>query len=160
MIGYLLLVVVLAGATEPAPKVDPPAAKAEPAKAPAPDSKKPVEPPPNLGGGLKQVSPDTWEITRDEAYLLIASMPFVARQLWVSEVRRDGKLAGYKLRHIAAGSPVERAGLKNDDILMTVNGQGLEEPLKLLLHLLDTDRIEIDLERDGKAIQQIYRFVP
>jgi hypothetical protein len=135
--------------------------KAPAKKSAEPEKKMPgsAEPAPGIGKGMKQTGPDTWEIKWDDAHLMIASMPFIAKQLWVRKVLREGKLIGYKLKNIKKDSLVYRAGFRNGDIVTRVNRQPLEHPLKLLLHLLDGNQTVVELEREGKKRLHTYKFV-
>ena len=117
------------------------------------------QPPPRTGSGIQQVGPGTWEITQDEATGAVASMPFVAKQLWVRKVHVRGMFVGYKLKNIRKGSLVERAGFKNNDIIFRINGTTLKEPLSLLIRLLDAKRAVVEIERKGKTHKQTYLFV-
>lgn len=118
-----------------------------------------AEPPPDLGASLKRTGPASWELSVDEAHLLVASLPFMATQLWVRQVRREGRLVGYKLKHIRDGSLVHRAGFRNGDIVRRVNGEDLAHPMKILFRLLDTKRVVVELDRGGEVLEQSYTFV-
>jgi type II secretory pathway component PulC len=109
---------------------------------------------------MKKTGKARWEITRDEVYQMVASMPFIARQLWVRQVRVKGKLVGYKLKHIAKDSLPHQAGFRNGDIVTRINGKTLADPLKLLLWLLDGNQIVVHLKRDGKLRRHVYVLVP
>ena len=155
-----MLLVALLGADEdkkqPPAEKPPEAAKPTPAEAPEPDAKQMpgrVDPAPELGTGLKKVGPTRWEITRDEVYQMVASMPFIAQQLWVRQVRKKGKLVGYKVKHIAKDSLPHRAGFRNGDVVTRVNGKPLASPLKLLLSILNGNQIEVQLLRKGKPLK-------
>jgi hypothetical protein len=141
------------GTTEPAAKVDTPEKPADPKQPPSP-------PPAELGSGLKQTGPNSWELTRSEVFRVMAALPFVAHQLWVREVYKDKKLVGYKLKHIKKGSLPHKAGFRNGDVVATVAGKRLLKPETLLLELPGKEVVEVRLWRAGKLRTQTYRFIP
>jgi hypothetical protein len=155
VVFLLLSILLLAG---------PAGGDADKAQKDKPDKQNPEMPgvdaaPPGLGSGLKQVGPDTWELSYDEAVQLVASMPFVSRQLWVREVHVKGKFVGYKLKNIKEGSLPHKGGFRNGDIVFRINGMTLKEPLKLLYRILDSTKVVVELERKGKLRKQFYKFV-
>ncbi len=120
--------------------------------------KQPV--PADLGAGLKRVGPGKYELTRAEVYRLVAASPFVARQLWVRKVFKDGKLTGYKLKHIKAGSLPHKAGFRNGDVVSRIAGKRLTRPEELLLVVPTKDTIEVKLWRAAKLRTFTYTIVP
>lgn len=65
-----------------------------------------------------------------------------------------GKVSGFKLVAIKAGSIYEKLGLKRGDILRGVNGEEVNSPQKameLYQALKGSDKIELEITRDGSA---------
>ena len=56
----------------------------------------------------------------------IAKNPAELRDLKVAPVVLEGKVAGYRVKNIAAGSLVARYGIQNGDVVTRVNGVALE----------------------------------
>ncbi len=117
------------------------------------------QPPPQPGAGLMQVGPHNWEMTHDEAVQAVASMPFIARQLWVRKVHVRGMFVGYKLKNISKDSLVYRAGFRDSDIVFRINGMTMEDPFGLLISLLDAKQAIVEIERKRKTHKQTYKFV-
>ncbi|MCE9671588.1 general secretion pathway protein GspC [Myxococcus stipitatus] len=81
------------------------------------------------------------------------------QQIRIIPAARDGKPQGFKLFSIRQGSPYEKAGLQNGDILQRVNGMSLDSPEKALevITLLKSQRhLELELERGGTVIRKTY----
>jgi hypothetical protein len=65
----------------------------------------------------------------------------------------DGK--GLKLHGVAPGSPAEKAGLKENDILVSINGKDFEDVKgysAIFFALKPGDEITLGLDRDGKRV--------
>ena len=79
-----------------------------------------------------------------------------ADRLWVIEQlgllgMKDGKSLGFRVFNIRSGSLFERMGLKNGDVIQSVNGTTLDDPsraLALLDEVQSADEITVDLLRD------------
>ena len=68
--------------------------------------------------------------------------------------QQGGKQRGFKLFSIKPKSVFSKIGLKNGDVLQTVNGYTLSSPDKILEvygKLKDSEQISIDVLRRGKA---------
>jgi len=70
-------------------------------------------------------------------------------------VMRDGALVGIRLTPTRNEREFEQAGLREGDIITTVEGQqvrDIEDPDQLLSRLSDMDRVNITIERDGQIL--------
>ncbi len=69
-----------------------------------------------------------------------------------------GKVQGALISDIMAGSPAEKAGLKQGDIIIRFAGKEIRDPRQLQLVVADTpvgQKAEVEIFRDGKA-QKLY----
>lgn len=74
----------------------------------------------------------------------------------------NGSAIGFRLFSIRPGSPLERAGLKNGDVVARINGEDLTSPdkaLRLYASLRCARRFEVELVRRGERIQLIVLLV-
>ena len=72
---------------------------------------------------------------------------------------REGVIQGIQLSSVRPGSLAAHLGLRDRDILRSINGLALDSPesaLDIYTQLKDASRIEVLLERDGKLLRQVY----
>jgi len=131
---------------------------------PTPEKPSDLQPEPTvpaeLGSGLRQVGPGKYELTRAEIYRLVTASPFVARQLWVRKVFKDGKLVGYKLKNIKKGSLPYKAGFRNGDVVTRIAGRRLTRPEELLMVVPAQSTVVVKLWRAAKLRTISYTIVP
>ena len=74
----------------------------------------------------------------------------------ISPVRRDGKLAGYRINPASRPELFEAAGLQNNDIALSVNGLDLTNPIEamqLMQSLPELEQASLSIERQGQIYQ-------
>lgn len=106
---------------------------------------------PGAGAGIRQVGDNRYVVDRDEVDHSIENLSQVVTQMRAVPYLKDGKSVGFRVFNIRAGSLFERMGLKNGDIIQSVNGSQLDDPsraLALLDEVQTSDEIRIDLLRD------------
>ena len=80
----------------------------------------------------------------------------IAELISISPVRRDGKLAGYRINPRSRPDLFNAAGLQNNDIALSINGIDLTnnmEAMKLMQELPNLDQISLTIERQGQIYQ-------
>ena len=80
----------------------------------------------------------------------------IAELISISPVRRDGKLAGYRINPRSRPDLFKAAGLQNNDIALSINGIDLTnnmEAMKLMQELPNLDQISLTIERQGQIYQ-------
>jgi general secretion pathway protein C len=103
------------------------------------------------GAGIRPVGDNRYVVDRDEVDHSIENLSQVVTQMRAVPYLKDGKSVGFRVFNIRAGSLFERMGLKNGDIIQSVNGSQLDDPsraLALLDEVQTSDEIRIDLLRD------------
>jgi len=103
------------------------------------------------GAGIRQLGDNRYVVDRDEVDHSIENLSQVVTQMRAVPYLKDGKSVGFRVFNIRAGSLFERMGLKNGDIIQSVNGSQLDDPsraLALLDEVQTSDEIRIDLLRD------------
>lgn len=103
------------------------------------------------GGGIRPAGDNRYVVDRDEVDHSIENLSQVVTQMRAVPYLKDGKSVGFRVFNIRAGSLFERMGLKNGDIIQSVNGSQLDDPsraLALLDEVQTSDEIRIDLLRD------------
>jgi len=105
------------------------------------------------GGGSGVSSSDGEVFAVDEAELdkALANLPLLLTQARAVPYFKDGQSVGLRLFAIKAGSLFEKIGLKNGDILKTLNGTNLgdlSQAMKLFERLKDERSLALSLERN------------
>ena len=80
----------------------------------------------------------------------------IADLISISPVRKDGKLAGYRINPRSRPDLFKAAGLENNDIALAINGIELTnnlEAMKLLQELPELEQISLTIERQGQIYQ-------
>jgi S1-C subfamily serine protease len=70
---------------------------------------------------------------------------------------------GLEIVMVAADTPAARAGLEKGDVLLSCDGQSLDDPLDLSLYLLRRqpgDEIELRIKRHGRPLTLPVRLIP
>jgi general secretion pathway protein C len=102
-------------------------------------------------GGIRQVGDNRYLVDRGEVDHSIENLSSIVTQMRAVPYLKDGKSLGFRVFNIRAGSLFERMGLKNGDVIQSVNGTTLDDPTRALA-LLDeveaADEITVDLLRD------------
>jgi len=111
-------------------------------------------------GGIRRTGGTNFLVDRREVEHSIENLSTLVTQMRAVPFLRDGKSIGFRVFNIRPGSLFDRMGLKNGDIVQSVNGTQLDNPSKALT-LLDevqtTDEIRIDLLRDNKPSTYSYK---
>jgi len=111
------------------------------------------------GDDIRRLGENAYEIPGRFLELARFAETPALQQIRIIPAARDGKPQGFKLFSIRQGSPYEKAGLQNGDVLQRVNGMSLDSPEKALevITLLKSHRhLELELERGGTVIRKTY----
>jgi general secretion pathway protein C len=124
----------------------------------------PKPPDPNsreIDGALEAISCDAefTSCTVDKAFVeaLLANPAQLTKQARIVPAVRDGETKGYKFYGIRPGSLPKLLGMKNGDLLTSVNGQQLEsldQAMDLYTKLRRASHLSVTIERKGQAVQK------
>lgn len=112
--------------------------------------------------GFKPVSANRWEISRAEATRCLGNLNELAMQARIVPAFRDGVPQGFKLFSIRPGSLYEQLGLKNGDVIVSINGYRMNSPeraLELYSALTNAQHLGVELEREGSLRTHDYDIV-
>lgn len=101
--------------------------------------------------GISEVGSDEFVVEEGELNAAIENLPLVLTQARAVPYFKDGKSVGLRMFAIRSGSIYEKIGLKNGDILKSVNGQSLADltqAVKLFEKLKEERSVNVVLERD------------
>jgi type II secretory pathway component PulC len=81
-----------------------------------------------LDRGIRKLAERRYEIKRGTLELALGNLQFLARSVRVIPDTRDGKPFGFRLFAIRADGPAALLGLRNDDVLVSINGLDIATP--------------------------------
>ncbi len=141
------------GAAAPPPPPATAAAKPE-EEQPAPNDRE-------IEGAAEAISCDEsfTNCTVDKAFVekLMANPAQLTKQARIVPSVRDGETTGYKFYGIRPGSLPKLLGLKNGDLLTSVNGhelESLDQAMDLYNKLRRASHLSVTIERKGKVMQK------
>ncbi len=74
----------------------------------------------------------------------------VADLIRVSPVREGGKFVGYRLQQGKDPAFLTQYGLMVGDVIKSINGKGLDNPMSMMRDLAKADKIDLEIERNGR----------
>ena len=110
---------------------------------------------------MESASDDQTEfsVAEDELSAALANLPQLLSQARAVPYFRNGQSIGMRLFAIRSGSMYEKLGLKNGDIVLSVNENSLSDPaqaLKLFEQLKSERSINVKLERNSQNMDMRY----
>ncbi len=111
------------------------------------------------GAGIKSVGEDSYEIPKDEINKALSNLNDIAMQARIVPAFKDGVATGFKLFSIRPDSLYTKIGIQNGDIIRRINGFEINSPdkaLEVYTKLKESNRIEIELDRNGSAVRKKY----
>lgn len=104
---------------------------------------------------IEQTAPNAFTIDRETLEEVANNSAFMQTQApQVVPTYRDGRPNGFRLQGVRGDSLFGRLGIRNGDILQSVNGQLLDSPQRALMlyeQLLSSGNVEITIERAGRT---------
>ncbi|MGH7907624.1 MAG: type II secretion system protein GspC [Candidatus Binataceae bacterium] len=112
-------------------------------------------------GGISQVSPDRYVISRTSVDQNLQNMAQLFTQIRAVPNLDNGQTNGFRLSEIQPGSVFQQIGLHDGDVLVNVNGQELNDParaLQIFSQLRDSNSISLEVLRNGHPIALNYKI--
>jgi general secretion pathway protein C len=81
------------------------------------------------------------------------------KNIGLHEVKKDGKLGGFKVRFVRRGSPFEKLGLKRGDVIKSINGEPIVDyatPMRMLKSAETIDDLSLTVERNHEEQELKY----
>jgi general secretion pathway protein C len=116
---------------------------------------------PDAGGGVASSGEDEFVVDEAELDKGLENLPLLLTQARAVPYFKEGRSIGLRLFAIKSGSLYEKIGLKNGDILKTINGNSLgdiSQALKLFEQLKQERSIGLVLERDKQDREFKYQI--
>jgi hypothetical protein len=112
-----------------------------------------------LDRGIRKLGERRYEIRRHTLELALGNLDLLSGLVRATPDMRDGKPVGYRLFAISADGPVAKLGLRNDDVLVSVNDLDiatLDHVLNAYSKLKTASRFALGLEREGRRTSHEY----
>ena len=109
--------------------------------------------------GIAQVEENKYTISRTELDSQFANFNVLITQARAVPEMRGGQMIGFKLMQIVPNSFYSKIGLKENDIITSINGEKITDAAKalsLMQELKSMNSLDMGLERQGKAISHNY----
>jgi len=115
----------------------------------------------NISGGAQSAVAQVsfFNISRETLNEALSDVQTLVSQIRVIPFFKDGKPTGLRLFAIRPGSVFEMIGLRNGDLLKSIDGVELRDLEKLsgLMQILkEKDRIKVTIERENKDLEFVY----
>lgn len=114
---------------------------------------------PDAGGGIQQTAENTYVVPRSEVDSALENMSQLFTQIRAVPHFEGGQSVGFRLFAIRRGSLFDRIGLKNGDIIRSINGNEMNDPSKavtLLQELRDAANLDVDITRNQQPTKLNY----
>jgi general secretion pathway protein C len=112
-----------------------------------------------LGQGIRALNENEYEVPKSEIDRTLGDLNSVAMQARIVPAFKDGVAHGFKLFSIRPDSIYTKIGIQNGDVIKRINGFDLNSPekaLEIYSKLKDSNRIDIELERNGSPLRKTY----
>jgi len=101
------------------------------------------------------------DVSRGDIAYFARNPKQIWREISIKEVKKNGKIMGFKIRRIAKRSRFEKLGLKRGDIIIKANNIELtsyRDALKLYKDIDNIDTMQIVILRDNQEKELIYEI--
>ncbi len=108
---------------------------------------------PKFSAGVTQVEENNFVVKRGEIDSQLANWNTLIQQALAVPEMQGGQMMGFRLRQVQPGSFYEKLGIKQDDLITTVNGEKLTDVAKaaqLLSDLKNMNSLSLGINRKGK----------
>jgi len=112
-----------------------------------------------LDRGIRKLTERRYEIKRRALELALGNLGLLARWVRVAPEVREGKPFGFRLFAITADGPFAKLGLRNGDVLVSINGLDIATPEHVLdaySKLKEATDLVLGIVRDGRPITREY----
>ena len=106
-------------------------------------------------------TPSVVTINRENIEKYIKNMDKIWKDISITDMKRNGKLLGFKVRYIRKGSFFEKIGLKRGDLIVEINGEKIVDyslPMKKLREFNTLDGLTLTIIRNGERKELDYEI--
>ncbi len=116
---------------------------------------------PGAASGIQQVSENEFTVPKSEVDSALENMSQLFTQIRAVPHFEGGQSIGFRLFAIRRGSLFDRIGLKNGDIIRSINGNEMTDPSKamaLLQELREASNLDVDITRNQQPQKLTYNI--
>lgn len=109
--------------------------------------------PPEIASKIQKISETEFNVDRSAIDLVLERQAELMKSARIAPLKKDGQVIGVKMQRIAAGSLLDTLGIKQGDVIRSINGLSLADPEKALeayARLRTTDQLKVAVQRGGK----------
>jgi general secretion pathway protein C len=109
--------------------------------------------PPEIASKIHKISETEFNVDRSAIDLVLERQAELMKSARIAPLKKNGEVIGVKMQRIASGSLLDTLGIKQGDVIRTINGLSLADPEKALqayARLRTTDRLQVVVQRGGK----------
>lgn len=114
---------------------------------------------PANGSGIQQTAENEFTVPKSEVDSALENMSQLFTQIRAVPHFEGGQSIGFRLFAIRRGSLFDRIGLKNGDIIRSINGNEMTDPSKamaLLQELRDSNNLDVEITRNQQPQKLTY----
>jgi general secretion pathway protein C len=111
--------------------------------------------------GIRKVGEHAYEIEGRAGALMADWVTPLSRSARIVPEIRDGHAVGFRLYSVREDGPLAWLGLRNGDVIRTINDRELNSPekaLELYARLKSADHFVVSFERNGLTLSNEYRL--
>ncbi len=111
------------------------------------------------GSGIQQTAENEYTIPKSEVDSALENMSQLFTQIRAVPHFEGGESVGFRLFAIRRGSLFDKIGLKNGDILRSINGTPMNDPsnaMNMFQQLRDTDHLSVEATRNQQPVTLTY----
>jgi len=101
------------------------------------------------------------QIDRENIESYMQNMDKIWKNISLSDIRKDGRVIGFRVRYIKRGSLFEKLGLRRGDKIVAINGEEIRDysiPMRIFKDINDIDSLTLTVERRGKRVELNYEI--
>jgi general secretion pathway protein C len=135
------------------PKVQPKPKRAAPKRPVRKNRRGPPSLPKNIGSKIRKVSANEYQVDRSAVDVIVRDATKLMRGVAVRPMTEGGRVTGLRVARVTPTSLLGSLGLRNGDVLKSINGFPIVSPDKALAayaRLRTANQIRIELLRGGK----------
>jgi len=112
-----------------------------------------------LDAGILRTGEHSYDVQRSTLESLLGKLDGGPPAARLEPDRRGGETVGFRLRDVRAGGPIAKIGLREGDVIASINGLATTIPqnaLAIYASLRSVDHVSVTLQRDGRSITAEY----